>query len=203
VREELNYQAVSEPFARLAAILRTAAQHLLPAPAAAEVVRLTMSDLYRMAITAYATPAGPYATALDLVWSHLLANPFVAEGALLDSSVFSAYEPGPLFLKELCQAWACVWELAYLGGLSFSENELIAGALRYYDLVSASDQQIDAWLHSRDELAAAPRRAVKAMLGHDGGNELACALSSEIESREWDKSAAWHQRAINTEAIAP
>lgn len=195
----MNYQVIWEPYTWLQAVLRLwLGQYLTPADAARSARRVT-AELIRAAMIGWDTEQGPFAHALDM------ARGLLAQKALAYRSEDLFWVMGPKMvptvkqLDDLCTAYVCTYELAYLADLSFTDREDISLRILSYDLLPASDSKINEYLGSEVECAGPLRRAVDALEMHDSGHMLVSKVVAEMEQQEKMKSDAWRTRMMGEE----
>lgn len=191
---EVNLQAFLEPVSLLAIRLRDWGRKFLAPADANRAVRLTLADLFYLACNGWATESGPWSEAVQICGGHIQRCPRLSSGDAFLMNGGPDHVPDEPELRALCTTYSIVYELAYLTRWTLSDRMDINNLLRSYDLRAPSDSMIAAFLNSSDMTIIPLRCAVHAVERHRSGEELICAVTSDIETVEVDKSLSWLMR---------
>lgn len=170
-----------------------ASKHISDA-AAAKVARHGLARLFQLAMTAWETTNGPYAELRDLC-APMLLDYGLREGKLNFPIDYSGPSlPSLSELRDYCQLYAGVYEVAYFGQWSTPTREYVSMLMRHEYFVVMDGNGLPTL--GEHATAALPflRRALEAHDEHAHGDQLVCEAANQLCDDELARSQGWLDR---------
>lgn len=172
------------------------AAHYVTLDVAERLVRNELADVFRLGCNAYRTTEGPYAMVVDQLNGRMLLH------GITDPLLSDAWPgrtvgiPGEADLWDIARLYALVYHLNYTASWTFTERDEVYMWIR---MTSVQIMHLDDGETTVVQWDSAPlplRRAVEAMMDHQCGDTLICAVTSQMWADEERKGLNWREKIM-------